>query len=178
MQEQVGPVFSTGNVLGKTSAERPADGKLLGHNERFEHHLDGNIHVIVADIVTEVHLGVGRGHAQDALDVSDGDGDSPRIGRFFSEGDVESGNLFLVKGTPLEGGSDVRSGILNVLFQEVLVDDPFLLVRGARRKSGLPIAEVPRRNRRHVTGGHKLGQPFVENRINSVLEDAQNIKAL
>mmetsp|Transcript_21970 Transcript_21970/g.61101 ORF Transcript_21970/g.61101 Transcript_21970/m.61101 type:complete len:211 (-) Transcript_21970:2507-3139(-) len=176
----MGPIFSASNVLGKASAEGPPNGKFLGHDEGFQHHLDGRIHVVVTNIVSQMHLGVGFGHSHDAFHVPDGDGNSPGILRFPAKGNVQGGNLFLVKGIPLQGWLDVGPGVLNVLAQELLVDDALFVVgnAGARRECCLSIVEFSRSYCIHVTRRHEICQLLVEDRVYGVLEDAQNVKSL
>lgn len=54
----------------------PHDAELLRVDEALQHHPDGHIDIVLQDVVPQVHLGVGLGHADHGLDVADRDGDA------------------------------------------------------------------------------------------------------
>ena len=57
-----------------------------GYSDRCEvADLDGEVDVVVAHVIAEVHASAGLRHAHHALDVSDGDRDATRDGRLFAE---------------------------------------------------------------------------------------------
>jgi len=47
-------------------------------DEAVEHNTDGEVDIVLTDVLTEMHLGGGLRHTQDGFDVSHGDGDSTR----------------------------------------------------------------------------------------------------
>lgn len=66
-------------VAGRTHLPHaPHDAELLRVNEALQHHPDGHVDVVLQNVVPQVHLGVGLGHADHGLDVADSDGDATR----------------------------------------------------------------------------------------------------
>lgn len=56
----------------------PHDAELLRVDEALQHDPDGHVHVVLQDIVPQMHLCVSLGHADHGLDVADRDGNAAR----------------------------------------------------------------------------------------------------
>lgn len=54
----------------------PHDAELLRVDEALQHDPDGHVDVVLQHVVPQVHLGVGLGHADHGLDVTNRDGDA------------------------------------------------------------------------------------------------------
>lgn len=54
----------------------PHDAELLRVDEALQHDPDGHVDIVLQHVVPQVHLGVGLGHADHGLDMTDRDGDA------------------------------------------------------------------------------------------------------
>jgi hypothetical protein len=90
-------------------------------DKAFEHHANRDVHIIVSHVIPEVHFRMGLtteraprersaamrpmsadlSHAHDGLDVSHGDGHTPRVCALFAQIRVESGQLVFVDSSEL-----------------------------------------------------------------------------
>ena len=94
------------------------DGELLRADEGLEAHADGEVDVVAAHGLAQVHACVRLGHADDGLDVAHGDRDGPRRQRLAAQLAVQPRNLVLVHVVQL--GPHAVLGVHDVLAQQVL----------------------------------------------------------
>jgi hypothetical protein len=100
------------------------DADLLGSHKASNRDLNGQINVICADKLSQVHLGRRLSHADHALQVADSDGERASRQGFAAQVRVESSEFVLVE--LVQFGSDMLLRVHDVLAQEVLRDDLFI----------------------------------------------------
>lgn len=66
----------------KTVPYHLGDAEFLALDESLQHHTDGHADVVVSDDFSQMHPRVGLRHPDDALDVSDCDGQAPESKRY------------------------------------------------------------------------------------------------
>merc|ERR1711916_310286 len=89
VKEELVRVALEGEELGEALGELVLELVLLRVDPRVEHDGDCCVDVVLADVLAEVHLCVCLGHADDGLDVADGEGDSAGADRLAAELGVE-----------------------------------------------------------------------------------------
>lgn len=170
------------DVFGEGLAEVVHHRVLLGLDEGLEGDTDGQVNVIGTHMVAQVHLGVGLGHAHDALNVPDGDGDGAGGEGLAAQVGVQAAHLVHVHVG--EGGVAAGAGVEDVLAEEVLgdgLDDAAgrgLQIIGEGVQAAIRAAVGKGLGMRaHVGANDKASQALIGHGVSLVLDDAEDIEA-
>ena len=145
---------------------------LLRLDHRLEEHGDGEVDVVVAHVVAQVHARRRLRHPNERLDVSDGDAHAARVGLAAQLG-VHLRDLPLVHVVELRLG--VLARVRDVLAEQRLVDHVGVLVAPRRlaREQHLSRPRVVPLVRVH----HKLREALILDGVDLVLDDADAVEA-
>ena len=176
--EQFVVVASVGQVLGEVLAHRLGHAVLLRVHERLDRHPDGHVHVVLVDVLAQVHARVRLRYADDGLDVAHGDRYAAGHHGLAAQIGVHARYLVLVH--VVEARMHLLLGVHDVLLEQVLGYD--LHAERVRYVHGLlqlvlhRIVRLVRRMVAHVRVGHEARQHLVLHAVDHVAHHAEYVE--
>lgn len=64
-------ILNLAQVLCELRSQLCSHGTLLGLQETLKEHSDGNVHILFAHVLSQMHLGMGFTHSEHGLNVPD-----------------------------------------------------------------------------------------------------------
>ena len=106
-------------ILGKGPLKGPSDRKLLCHHKGMQCLPNGRIHIVTADMVSQMHPGMGFSHAQQRVQVTDRHRTNETPNGVLNRERDEV--FFLVESdAAVHDGMDLDTAVRNVLAQQLL----------------------------------------------------------
>jgi hypothetical protein len=120
-EQQLVVIAAIGQVLGEVLLHRLGDAVLLCVNERLDGHTNGHVHVVLVDVLAQVHARMSLRYANDRLDVTHGDRYATGHHGLATQIGVHARDLVLVH--VVEARVHLLLAVHNVLLEQVLRDD-------------------------------------------------------